>query len=186
MWTQYEHLHIYPMIRKEAFGLLEAVASLGSMLAFFGGLSIVSIIQLTANAYLWLMKKMLVVESPDNVRRDIPGLFTKFSSMMRQLKKDFGDFIQMSSIHGVRNLSSSFGSKIFWSAVITTATSACIFFVLRLLETFDQNLVSIQIDGETLSSKEVRETNLIFFNNCVARVLFGRLQNLLFRSHSQQ
>lgn len=158
------------MIRKEAFGVLEAVSSFGSLLAFFGGISFVSMVQLAAEAFHWLMRRMRFGNSAKNVAHKIPEITTKFSSMLRQLKKDLGDFVKMSSIHGVRNLSRGFGSKIFWSTVITIATSACIFFVRELFDTFDQNRISIRIDSKTWSSSEVSENYLI--SSVVYKTLF--------------
>lgn len=93
--------------------------------------------------------------SAENLTQNIPMIFTKFSTKLHHLKKDLSDFIKMSSIHGVNNLSRGFEAKIFWSAVIVVAASACVVFVRQLSNFHDQNQVFMRIEDKIWSDTEV-------------------------------
>lgn len=151
------------MIRKKAFGFLDAFTNIGGLLALFGGISVISMIQLLVNVcqcvYAWRRRGGNATTEEPSGR--IPSLFTNFSRKLHHLKKDLKDFIGMTSIHGVRNLSKSFGGRIFWSAVIVAATSGCVIIIQEWFDIFDRNRVFIEIDEKTWSDNEVFVRSLV-------------------------
>lgn len=160
------------MIRKKTFGFLDAFTNIGGLLALFGGISVISLIQLLVNVCQCVVawRRRGGNATTDEPSHRIPNIFTNFSSKLHHLRKDLKDFIGMTSIHGVRNLSKSFGAKIFWSAVIVAATSACVFVTQEWFGFFDRNRVFIEIDERTWSDNEVFVTSLV--SNVIDQIFF--------------
>lgn len=147
------------MIKKKAFGVIDAVTDFGGLLVLFSGTSIISMIQLLVNI---LHSVITWRKNGDNAlaknkNSNIPRIFTKFSSKLRHLKRDVKDFIKMSSIHGVSNFSRGFTSKIFWSAVIVLAASTFVTFVHELSNGLDGNRVFMRVDDKIWTDNEVFE-----------------------------
>lgn len=145
------------MIKRRTVGFIYAITNLGGLLMLFSGISIISMIQLLVNVLHFLIswKKKGIRNSVETRSHNIPRIFTKFSTRFHHLKRDVKDFIRMSSIHGVNNLSKGFGSKVFWSAVIVLAASTFVTFVRDLSKGFDQNRIFIRTDDEMWTDKEV-------------------------------
>lgn len=120
-----------------------------------GGMSVFSIVQLLS-----CLLRVLIPLNNNSEIKVIPSLGTRnvfhaLSDKLYHLKKDFIDFVRMSSIHGVRNLTGSFRENIFWLAVISVATVSCVHFVGDLFKGSSLNEVVIELDDEVWSVDEV-------------------------------
>lgn len=94
------------------------------------------------------------------VTREIPSLKTRtvlntLADKMYHLKKDFTEFVKMSSIHGVRNLNGNSKEKIFWLSVISVASATFIRVTSAYYEAITQNQLFVQYDPEPWSTNEV-------------------------------
>lgn len=141
---------------KKKFGILDGIGYVGGLLALMSGISLVSIIQLIWNflGFFTAWRKNDKNETT-TIPRATDSRFRCFTIKLYHLKKDLKDFIKMSSVHGMRNLTGSVGQKFFWLITISGSTAACVLFAQDLFKNFNQNQVTIEIEESSLSAHEV-------------------------------
>lgn len=152
----HQDFSIRTFIVKKVLRFSQAVSYLGGFLAFTFGMSSFSFVQLLTSFFCILI--------PFKCKRTkatgIPTLGTKnrfhlLTEKLYHLNKDLKDFVKMSSIHGVRNLTGSFRKKVFWLSVIAVATASYVHFVRELLDVSPVNELSMEFDDEMWNVNDV-------------------------------
>lgn len=156
MWVFHFQYYVVTSVAKKAFGIFKVVSYLGSFLALAGGISVFSFARLLLN----LLHSMIPSKKNVNEIGEIPTLetrnvFHELADRLYHLKMDVTDFITMSSIHCIRNLTGSFKAKIFWLLTISVATTACVHFVSDSFKLFPQNRISYELDDKEWNVNEV-------------------------------
>lgn len=148
------HLFIDTSNTKILFGVVQAISYLGSFLALASGVSLLLLLQFLLD----------FVPDPswntNSKLREIPTIKTRtslhvVSEKLGHLVEHVRDFIKMSSIHGVRNLSGDLRKKIVWLAFISAATWGSAHFVYKTVKDFSENAVITELADRTWSVNEV-------------------------------
>lgn len=156
MWVNHAWRFVSIRFIRKDFGLSEALSFLGSFLALAGGISLLSMAQFLLNILRFLITLRLLrrktLEIPDLRTFNV---FGTISDKLYHLKNDLSDFVKMSSIHGVRNLSGSLKEKIVWSIIIFLATWSCVRYVQLAFVTFPLNEAKTEFDQKIYDISEV-------------------------------
>lgn len=179
LWVSHGNTFVTKYIARKRFSSSQAVVYFGSFLALFGGISLLSLMQLL----LILAGAFVSLKKADNENAEIPSLETRnvfhvLTDKLYHVKKDISEYVKMSSISGVRNLAGSFREKIFWLAIISTAAAMCVHFVRDSFAIFNQKEVFLEYDYKTWSVNEVLLTQLKFLmilSEFCCRLLFQEL-----------